>query len=159
MKSIYFNLIPATTWKEHSAKAFIYYFLHSWYEYDPLGRLLLSRMKDVVRCLIYYLCSLPSSDFSTKFTSNSIFWTNLKNTFECHASCTDGEISVRINFLFYLFFTVVLSNTCVFLSCRPFVVKTTFSTGLLLSPVTTKCLQGRNAHVLNGTTVKNRYNN
>ena len=36
------------------------------------------------------------------------------------------------NLLFYLFFfTVVPSNSCVFLSCRPFVVNTTFSTGLV----------------------------
>ena len=36
----------------------------------------------------------------------------------------------RIKLLFYLFFTVVPSNTCVSLSCRPFIVYT-FSTGLL----------------------------
>ena len=53
------------------------------------------------------------------------------NTFKYHVSCTDGKISVRINLLFYLFFTVVPSNTCVFLSCRPFVVNTTFLTGLV----------------------------
>ena len=41
-------------------------------------------------------------------------------------------ISVRINLLFYLFFsTVVPSNICVFLSRRPFVVNTTFSTGIV----------------------------
>ena len=40
-------------------------------------------------------------------------------------------ILIRINLLFYLFFTVVPPNTCVFLSCRPFVVNTTFSTGLV----------------------------
>ena len=39
--------------------------------------------------------------------------------------------SVIINLLFYLFFTVVPSNTSVFLSCRPFVVNRTFSTGLV----------------------------
>ena len=33
--------------------------------------------------------------------------------------------------LFYLFFTVVLSNSCVFLSCRHFVVNTMFSRGLV----------------------------
>ena len=38
---------------------------------------------------------------------------------------------IRIILLSYLFFTVVPSNTCVFLSCRPFVVNTTFSTGLV----------------------------
>ena len=37
--------------------------------------------------------------------------------------------NVRIN-LFYLFFTVVPSNTCVFHSCRPFIVNT-FSTDLV----------------------------
>ena len=54
-----------------------------------------------------------------------------KHSFNCHVSCTDGKISVRINLLFYLFFTVVPSNSCVFLSCRPFVVNTTFSIGLV----------------------------
>ena len=34
------------------------------------------------------------------------------------------------NLLFYLFFTVIPSNICVFNSCRPFVVNT-FSTGLV----------------------------
>ena len=88
---------------------------------------------------------------------------------------------IRINLLFYLFFTVVPFNTCVFLSCRPFVVNTTFSTGLVgvevssvswlgqlkeetstpTIPVenvvlTTKGLQERNTQVLYGTTVKNR---
>ena len=43
----------------------------------------------------------------------------------------DQVFSVRINLLFYLFFIVVPSNTCVFLSCMPFVVNTTFSTGLV----------------------------
>ena len=32
------------------------------------------------------------------------------NTFKYHVSFTDGKISVRINLLFYLFFTVVPSN-------------------------------------------------
>ena len=49
--------------------------------------------------------------------------------FKYHVSCTNGKISFRINLLFYLFFTVVPFNTCVFLSYRPFVVNTTFSTG------------------------------
>ena len=52
------------------------------------------------------------------------------NTFKYHVSCTGGKISVRINLLFYLFFTVVPSNSCVFLSSRLFVVNT-FSSGLV----------------------------
>ena len=40
-------------------------------------------------------------------------------------------LSIIINLLFSLYFTVVPSNTCVFLSCKPFVVNTTFSTGLV----------------------------
>ena len=47
------------------------------------------------------------------------------NIFKYHVSCTDGKISVRIDLLFYP------SNTCVFLSCRPFVVNTTFSACLV----------------------------
>ena len=50
-------------------------------------------------------------------------------TFKYRVSFTDGKFSVRINLLFYVSFTVVSSNTCVFLFCRPFVVNTTFSTG------------------------------
>ena len=53
------------------------------------------------------------------------------HSFKYHVSCTDGKISVRINLLFYLFFTVIPSNSCVFLSCRPFVVNTSFTTGLV----------------------------
>ena len=66
----------------------------------------------------------------------------------------------------YLFFTVVPSNTFVFLSYRPFVVNTTFSTGIVgveVSSVswhenvlTSKGLQERNTKVFDGTTVKNR---
>ena len=47
---------------------------------------------------------------------------------------TDGKISVRINLP--LFSTVVPSNICMFLSCRPFVVITTLSTGLVGVEVT-----------------------
>ena len=53
------------------------------------------------------------------------------DTFKFHVSRTDGKTAVRINLLFYLFFTVVPSKTCIFLSCRPFVVITTFSTVLV----------------------------
>ena len=49
---------------------------------------------------------------------------------------------VRFHLLFYLFFTaVVSSNSCVFLSCRPFVVNTTFSTGLVgVEVISASCL-------------------
>ena len=50
-----------------------------------------------------------------------------------------------------------------FLSCRPFVVITTFSTGLVGVEVTVenvvitkKGLQDRNIHILDGTTVENK---
>ena len=45
-----------------------------------------------------------------------------------------------------------------FLSCRPFVVVTTFSTGLVgvENVITTKGLQDRNIHILDGTTVENK---
>ena len=48
--------------------------------------------------------------------------------------CTDGKISVRINFP--LFSTVVPDIIFVFLSCRPFVAITTLSTGLVGVEVT-----------------------
>ena len=65
-----------------------------------------------------------------------------------------------------LFSTVVPSNICMFLSCRPFVVITTLSTDLVgveVSSVdnvviTTKGLQDRNIHIFDGTTVENKVN-
>ena len=58
-----------------------------------------------------------------------------------------------------LFSTIVPSNICMFLFCRPFVVITTLSTPT--RPVdnvviTTKGLQDRNIHILDGTTVENK---
>ena len=58
-----------------------------------------------------------------------------------------------------LFSTVVPSNSCMFLSCRPFVVNTTFSTPT--RPVenvvlTTKGLQDRTTQLLYGTTMENK---
>ena len=47
-----------------------------------------------------------------------------------YSNNNNNNSAVRINLLFYLFSTVVSSNPCVFLSCRPFVLNTTFSTGL-----------------------------
>ena len=51
---------------------------------------------------------------------------------------------------FTYFYTVVPFNSCVFLSCRSFVVNTTFSTGLVGVEnvvLTTKGLQERNTTV------------
>ena len=75
---------------------------------------------------------------------------------------------IRINVLFYLFFTVVPFNSGVFIFCRPFVVNTTFSTGLVgvevssrpTRPVenvalTTKGPKERITKLLDVTTVKN----
>ena len=55
---------------------------------------------------------------------------------------------------------VVPSNICMFLSCRPFVIKTTFSSTPTRPDenvfITTKGLQERNIHILDGTTVENK---
>jgi len=59
---------------------------------------------------------------------------NIVNTKKISCFCTDGKISVRINLP--LFFTVVPSSIFMFLSCRPFVVITTLSTGLVGVKVT-----------------------
>ena len=78
-------------------------------------------------------------------------------TFKYHVSCTDGKISVRINLLLYLFCTVVPSNSCVFLSCKPFIVNMTFSTPTRTVEnviLTMKGLQERNTQLLDGTTVE-----
>ena len=58
------------------------------------------------------------------------------NTFKYHvfAPMRHGKISARINLP--LFYTVLPSNSRLFLSCRPFVVITTFSTGLMGVEVT-----------------------
>ena len=53
------------------------------------------------------------------------------NTFIYHVSCKDGNILVKINLLFYLYFPPSSHLIYVFLSCRPFIVNTTFSTGLV----------------------------
>jgi hypothetical protein len=55
----------------------------------------------------------------------------IEDTFKYHVSCTDGKISVRINLLFNLLFHCCPSNICAFISCRPFIVNTTFLTGLV----------------------------
>jgi hypothetical protein len=46
-------------------------------------------------------------------------------------SSNKTQFSFRINYYFTYFSTVVPHNSCVFLSCRPFVVNMTFSTGLV----------------------------
>ena len=109
--------------------------------------------KKPYRCLYERFCpDFPHSQFIGQNLRS--FW-----SFKYHVSCTDGKISLRINSLFYLFFTVNPSNSCVFFSCRPFVVNTTFST--LTIPVenvvlTTKSLQQRYTLLLVGMVVKNR---
>ena len=50
---------------------------------------------------------------------------------------------LRINLLLYLFFTVVPSNSWVFLFYRPFVINTTFSTGLVSAEVSSVSWVGR----------------
>ena len=42
-----------------------------------------------------------------------------------------GRFQLELNNYFTYFSTVVPSNICVFLFCRPFVVNTTFSTALV----------------------------
>ena len=67
------------------------------------------------------------------------------------------NITARINLP--LFSTVVPSNICMFLSYRPFVVIVTLSTGLVgvdNITITTKGLQDRNIHILDGTAVENK---
>ena len=78
-----------------------------------------------------------------------------------------GTFQLEVIYCFTYCSTVVPSNSCVFLSCRPFVVNTTFSTGLVgvevssLTPtrpvenvLTTKRLQERNTQQLDGMRVE-----
>ena len=79
------------------------------------------------------------------------------NTFKYHVSCSDGKISVRI--YLPLFSTIVPFYSCMFLSCRSFVINTKFSTPT--RPVenvvlTTKGLQNRNIQLLDETTMENK---
>jgi hypothetical protein len=53
------------------------------------------------------------------------------NTCKYHVSYTDGKISVRIHLFLLPIFPPSPHSIVVFLSCRPFVVITTFSTGLV----------------------------
>ena len=55
-----------------------------------------------------------------------------------------------------LFSTVLQSNSRLFLSCRPFIVNATFSSGLADVVLTTKSLQDRNNLLLDGRTVENK---
>ena len=57
------------------------------------------------------------------------------NTFKYHVSCTDGKISVRIIYFYYLFFHRCPTHKLCFLYCRPFIINATFSTGLVVSSV------------------------
>ena len=50
--------------------------------------------------------------------------------FKYHVSCTDGKISVKI-----ISFLLLPTHKLCFPSCRPFIVNTTFSTGLVVFPV------------------------
>ena len=56
------------------------------------------------------------------------------NTFKYHVLSSDGKISVQ-NIFYYLFFHRRPTHKLCFLSCRPFVVNATFSTGLVVSSV------------------------
>ena len=69
------------------------------------------------------------------------------NTFKYHVSCTDGKISVKINLLFYLYLS-------------PLSHVSSLATGHTWRPVenvviTTKGLQDRKMHILDGATVEN----
>jgi hypothetical protein len=72
------------------------------------------------------------------------------------------RFQLELIYCFTFIFHDVPSNICIFLSCRPFVVNTTFSTGLVGVEVTstvvltTKGLQERNIQILNGTMVENK---
>ena len=66
------------------------------------------------------------------------------------------KLKLELIYYFTYFSTVVPSNSCEFLFCKPFVVTMTFSTGLVgvENVLTTKALQERNTQLLDGTTVE-----
>ena len=69
------------------------------------------------------------------------------------------RFQLELIYYFTYFYTVVSSDSWMFLSCRPCVVNTTFSTSTPTRPVendvlTTKGLQERKIQLLDGTTVE-----
>ena len=78
------------------------------------------------------------------------------NTSKYHVSAPMGRFQLELIYYFTYFSTVVPSNSCEFLFCKPFVVTMTFSTGLVgvENVLTTKALQEKTPHLLDGTTVK-----
>ena len=69
---------------------------------------------------------------SYPFICTPIHSSSFINAFKYHVSCTDGKISVRIIYFYYLFFHRRPTHKLCFLSCKPFVVNVTFSTGLVV---------------------------
>ena len=53
------------------------------------------------------------------------------NTFKYHFHATMARFQLELIYYFTYFSTAIPSNRCVFLSYRPFIVNTTFSTGLV----------------------------
>ena len=70
------------------------------------------------------------------------------NNFKYHVSCTDGNISIRIILIAYLFHRHPTHKLC-FLSWRPFVVNTTFLTGLVVPSVSWLGTEGTTSPVEN----------
>ena len=103
-------------------------------------------------------------DFRNK---HSFLQSRQYNTFKYHVSCTDGNISVRINLLFYLYFLPSSHPTsvCFFPVGLSLLISTvnfpSQETKVTSTPVenavlTTKGLQERNIQMLDGMTVENK---
>ena len=126
---------------EHTVKVGLQCNLYSVFIYMFSQLIMASvRSKLLFYHLLYFLnVSTIFLDISTLFQARIISYSHFCEiyhtllTFKYHVSCTDGKISVRIDLLFYLFFHRHPIQV-VFLSCRPFVVNTTFSTGLVDRP-------------------------
>ena len=69
-----------------------------------------------------------------------------------------GRFQLDLIYYFTYFSTVVPSNSCMFLSRKPFVVNTfsTYLVGVENVVLTTKGIQERNIQILEGTTVENK---
>ena len=87
------------------------------------------------QCKTYINFSMLYENFSMPIVLNIMLILNIMLLL----NITDGKLQIELIYYYYLFSTVVSINSCVFLSFRPFIVMTTFSTGTQL---------------LNGTTIE-----
>ena len=114
------------------------------------------RIQVILRSLTRTVAHTNNRNGITRFYSYRDFKSPILLNIKLHAPM--GRFQLELIYCFTYFSNVVPSKMCVFHSCRPSVVNTTFSTPT--RPVenvvlTTKGLQERNIQILDGTTMEN----